>query len=98
MGFKIEAEHLIWIIINEDSDKELASIVAAIFKSLKQTENTIHPLCSGAIENKTEMLNNQVDSINKIYEALLSSFVDNHEDLGELLVEKNGENLSEEKY
>ena len=37
MGLKIEAEQLIWILINEDSDKELASIITAIFKSLKQT-------------------------------------------------------------
>ena len=36
-----------------------------------------------------------MDSINTIYETLLSCFVDNHEDLGELLVDKNGENLSE---
>ena len=55
MGLKIEAEKLIWILINEDDEKELATIISAMFDSLKQTENTIHPLCSGAIENKTDV-------------------------------------------
>ena len=39
MGLKIEAKQLIWIIINEDSDKELAGVIAAISQSLEQTEN-----------------------------------------------------------
>ena len=78
MGLKIEAKQLIWILINEDSDKELATIIAAMFKSLKQTENTIHPLCSGAIQNRIEILENQGNSINNIYETLLSCFIDNH--------------------
>ena len=64
MGLKIEAKQLIWILINEDSDKELAGVITAIFQSLEQTENTIRPLCSGAIQNRIEILDNQVDSIN----------------------------------
>ena len=41
MGLKIEAGRIIWILINEDADKELAIIISAMFDSLKQTENTI---------------------------------------------------------
>ena len=92
MGLKIEAKQLIWILINEDSDKELAGDIAAIFQSLEQSENTIRPLCSGAIQNRIKILDNQVDSINNIYETLVSCFVDNHEDLGELLVDKTERN------
>ena len=41
MGLKIEAKQLIWILINEDSDKELAGVIAAISQSLEQTKNAI---------------------------------------------------------
>ena len=71
MGLKIEAKQLIWILINEDSDKELAGVIAAIFQSLEQTENTIRPLCSGAIQNRIEILENQGNSINNIYETFI---------------------------
>ena len=41
MGLKIETKQLVWILINEDSDKELAGVIAAISQSLEQTKNAI---------------------------------------------------------
>ena len=76
MGLKIEAEKLIWILINEDDEKRLATIISAMIASLKQAETTIHPLCKGVLENKNDMLKNHTDKINKLYDTLLASFVD----------------------
>ena len=95
MGLKIEAAKLIWILINEDDERGLATIISAMIASLKQTETSIHPLCKGVLENKNAMLNNHTDDINKLYDMLLASFVDNLADLGELLTDKNEENLND---
>ena len=96
MGVKIEAAKLIWILINEDLDKELAKVIAAMFDSIKQADSTIQTLCKGLIDDKTEMFNRQATVITGIYDILLSSFVDNHDDLGELLLDKNVENLRDD--
>ena len=58
----------------------------ALFESLEQRENTIHPLCSDALKNMVK--------INKVTETLVSSFVDNHEDFGELLVDDDDGELA----
>ena len=47
------------------------------------------------IQNRREIVDNHEDSINNIYETLVSCLVDNQDDLGELSVDKNGEELSE---
>ena len=47
------------------------------------------------MDNKKEILEHQVEDINTFYDTLLSSFVDNLEDLGELLIDKNEENLKD---
>ena len=52
MGLKIEAKQLIWILINEDSDKELAGVIAAISQSLEQTKNAIR--LSAVVQSKIE--------------------------------------------
>ena len=41
-------------------------------------------------QNRREIVDNHEDSINNIYETLVSRLVDNQEDLGELSVDKNG--------
>ena len=52
IGLKIETKLLVWILINEDSDKELAGVIAAISQSLEQTENAIH--LSAVMRSKIE--------------------------------------------
>ena len=66
-----------------------------MFESLEQTENTIHPLCSSVLEKRNEIFNENTTSINTVYETLRSSFVDNHEDLGKLLVDNDEEDLGD---
>ena len=53
-NFDINLKHrfttkLIWILFNEDTEKGVAGIILALFKSLQQKENTIRPLCAAAI-------------------------------------------------
>ena len=52
MGLKIETKQLVWILINEDSDKELAGVIAAISQSLEQTKNAIR--LSAVVRSKIE--------------------------------------------
>ena len=40
-GLKIGADKLIWILINEDIEHELATIIATMFESLKPSDNMI---------------------------------------------------------
>ena len=47
-------------------------------------------------QNRREIVDNHEDSINNIYETLVSRLVDNQEDLGELSVDKNG--IEQENY
>merc|ERR1712055_552379 len=46
MGLKIEAEKLVWILINDDAEHGIAKMISKMFESLEQTENTMRPLCS----------------------------------------------------
>ena len=54
MGLKIETKLLVWILINDDSDKELAGVIAAISQSLEQTGNAIclSPVVRSKIEER----------------------------------------------
>ena len=96
MEVKIEATKLIWILINEDPEKELATLIAEMLDSIQHTGSTIQTLCKNAIDDKNEVFKDQTGTIDRFLETILSSFVDNHKDLGELLVDKNGENLSDD--
>ena len=68
------------------TNKEL--LASSWHSSLEQRENTIHPLCSDALINKN------MAKINEVTETLVSSFVDNHEDFGELLVDDDDGELA----
>ena len=46
------------------------------------------PLPSGVIQNRREIVDNHEDSINNIYETLVSRLADNQEDLGENGIER----------
>ena len=96
MEVKIEATKLIWILINEDSEKDLATLIAAMLDSIKHTGSTIQTLCKSAIDDKTEVFKDQSEAIDNFFETMLTSFVDNHKDLGELLVDKTGDYLSDD--
>ena len=93
LGVKLEAAKLIWILINEDADEVLAKLIAAGLDSLKNTGSTIQALCTEAMENIKETF--EEDQLNDFFESILASFVDNHNDLGELLVDQTGDYMSE---
>ena len=96
MEVKIEATKLFWILINEDSEQELATLIAAILDSKKDTGSTIQTLCKNAIDDKNEVFKDKSKAIDNFFETMLTSFVDNHKDLGELLVDKTGDYLSDD--
>ena len=93
LGVKLEAAKLIWILINEDADEVLAKLIAAGLDSLKNTGSTIQALCTEAMENIKETF--EEDQLNDFFESILASFVDNHNDLGELLVDETGDFMSD---
>ena len=93
MGLNIETTKLIWILFNEDNELGVAGIIQALFKSQQQKENTIRPLCRGALDRRDEIITKNVSQINAVYETLKSNFIDNQSDFGELLVEADDEGV-----
>ena len=87
MGLFIEALQFIWLLFNKDNNKEVAGIIAELFNSLKQKENTIHPLATAALCRREEILD--TNQLNQVMEHLSSGFLYNQGDLIELLVIKN---------
>ena len=73
-NFDINLKHrfttkLIWILFNEDTEKVVAGIILALFKSLQQKENTIRPLCMTALEKREEIITKNVKQITDVLEA-----------------------------
>ena len=93
MGLNIETTKLIWILFNEDTELGVAGIILALFKSLQQKENTIRPLCKGALDRRDEIITKNVKQINNFLETLKSNFIDNQGDFAELLVEEDNEGV-----
>ena len=93
MGLNIETTKLIWILFNEDTELRVAGIILALFKSLQQKENTIRPLCKGALDRRDEIITKNVKQINDVLETLKSNFIDNQGDFAELLVEEDNEGV-----
>merc|ERR1712002_886045 len=96
MEVKIEASKLIWILINEDVEKELATRIAAMLDSIKNTGSTFQALCKTAIDDKTKVFEGQSEAFDNLLESTVASFIDNHKDLGELLVDTTGDYLSDD--
>ena len=93
MGVKIEATKLMWILINEDAEEELANLIAAGLDSFINTGSTIQILCKKAMDDKEEAFKDQ--QIDNFLDKIITSFVDNHNDLGELLVDQTGDYMSD---
>ena len=96
MEIKIEASKLIWILINEDSEGVLTKLIARMLETVKPTGSTIQALCKTIIDDKDEALKDQSKAIENLLDTIMTSFVDNHKDLGELLVNKTGDYLSDD--
>ena len=93
LGVKLEATKIIWILINEDADEVLAKLIAAGLDYHKNTGSTIQVLCTEAMKNIKETF--EEEKINDFLDTILASFVDNHNDLGELLVDQTGDFMSD---
>ena len=77
----------------EDAEKAVAGVIAALFKTLQQKENTIRPLSTTAIERREEILATNYPKINDAIEVLKSNFIDNQGDFAELLVEEDNDGV-----
>ena len=93
MGVKLEATMIIWILINEDTDEVLAKLIATGLDNHKSSGSTIQVLCTEAAKNVKETF--EEEKINDFLDKILDSFVDNHNDLGELLVDQTGDFMSD---
>ena len=94
LGVKLEATKIIWILINEDTDEDLAKLIATGLDHHKNIGSTIQVLCTEASKNVKETF--EEEKINDFLDKILTSFVDNHNDLGELLVDQTGDFMSDE--
>ena len=96
MEVKIEASKLIWILINEDSEGVLTKLIARMLGTVKHSGSTIQSICKTIIDDKNEVLKEHSNAIENLLDTIMTSFVDNHKDLGELLVNKTGDYLSDD--
>merc|ERR1712215_305081 len=94
MGVKFEASKLIWILINEDAEESLVNLIAAGLESFKTNSSNIKNLCKKVTDDKKEALN--YEQIDNFLEKTITSFVDNHKDLGDLLVYDTGDQMSDQ--
>ena len=91
LGVKFEASKLIWILINEDDEDIFIKLIASGLEYFKPNICGLQNLCIRVMEDKEETFKN--DIIENFYDKTITSFVDNHKDLGDLLVLNTGDQM-----